>query len=231
MRNRDVEAAWAYHNGTKHSYESIRTNPHYLDWETQPIPFKVYSKLEPIPLPQHLSSSGVAALSAISSMSAHPDGHLVLKSETLAEIIFLSAGITKRRRYPGGEISYRAAACTGALYHIDLYLVCGDLPGLVAGVYHFGPHDFALRRLRMGDHRAILARATGGESPVVSAPAIVICTSTYWRNAWKYLASPSRNHDDPALPRAKGGAKAPSPDAVVSGHIYREPLSVFDDVF
>ncbi|MCZ6624698.1 MAG: SagB family peptide dehydrogenase [Deltaproteobacteria bacterium] len=193
MKNCDLQAAWAYHNGTKHSYESIRTNPHYLDWETRPIPFKIYSKLEPIPLPQHLSSSGLAALSAISSTSAHPDGHLVLKSETLAEILFLSAGITKRRRHPGGEILYRAAACTGALYHIDLYLVCSDLPGLVAGVYHFGPHDFALRRLRMGDHRAILARATGGESPVVSAPAIVICASTYWRNAWKYQARAYRH--------------------------------------
>ncbi len=193
MKNRDLQASWAYHNGTKHSYQSIRTNPHYLDWETQPIPFKIYSKLEPVPLLQHLSSSGVAALSAISSTDAQPDGHRVLKSETLAEILYLSAGITKRRRSPGGEILYRAAACTGALYHIDLYLVCGDLTGLEAGVYHFGPHDFALRRLRTGDYRAILVRATGGESAVVSAPAIVICASTYWRNAWKYQARAYRH--------------------------------------
>ena len=60
--------------------------------------------------------------------------------------------------YPGGQVMhFRAAACTGALYHIDVYLVCGDLPGLAAGVYHFGPHDFALRRLRAGD----IARRAG----------------------------------------------------------------------
>ena len=40
MKNREIAAAWAYHNGTKHSYQSIRTNPHYLDWENQPIPLR-----------------------------------------------------------------------------------------------------------------------------------------------------------------------------------------------
>jgi SagB-type dehydrogenase family enzyme len=88
---------------------------------------------------------------------------------------------------------FRAAACTGALYHIDLYLVCGDLPNLEAGVYHFGPHDFSLRELRAGDYRGILVRATGGEPAVAKAPAVLICTSTYWRNAWKYRARAYRH--------------------------------------
>ncbi|MBI2987534.1 MAG: SagB/ThcOx family dehydrogenase [Deltaproteobacteria bacterium] len=193
MKNRDLQATWAYHNGTKHSYQSIRTNPHYLDWENQPIPFKIYSKLAPLPLSQHLPSSGVAALSAIADPGAATLSPLIPNIATLAEILYLSAGITKRRRYPGGEILFRAAACTGALYHIDLYLVCGDLSGLEAGVYHFGPHDFALRRLRAGDHRGIVMRASGAEPAVVGAPAIVICASTYWRNAWKYQSRAYRH--------------------------------------
>jgi SagB-type dehydrogenase family enzyme len=112
---------------------------------------------------------------------------------TLAAVLYLSAGITKRRIYPGGEMYFRAAACTGALYHIDLYLVCGDLPELPAGVYHFGPHDFALRCLRVGDHRNVLARASGQESGVQHAPATIICTCTSWRNAWKYRARAYRH--------------------------------------
>ncbi|MBI2367950.1 MAG: SagB/ThcOx family dehydrogenase, partial [Deltaproteobacteria bacterium] len=193
MKNRDLQATWAYHNATKHTYQSIRTNPHYLDWENQPIPFKIYSKLEPIPLLQHLSPSGMAALEAISALEAPPEGQVVPSSQTLAEILYLSAGITKRKSYPGGENLFRAAACTGALYHIDLYLVCGDLPGLEAGVYHFGPHDFALRRLRKGDCRAVLGRASGEEPSIVNAPAVVICASTYWRNDWKYQSRAYRH--------------------------------------
>ena len=193
MKNRELEATWAYHNGTKHSYQSIRTNPHYLDWENQPLPFKIYSQLEPIPLPQHLSSSGVPALLAISAVEAPAESQVGPASQTLAEIFYLSAGITRRKSHPGGEILFRAAACTGALYHIDLYLVCGDLPGLEAGVYHFGPHDFALRRLRKGDYRAGLGRAGGEEPSIVNAPAVVICASTYWRNAWKYQSRAYRH--------------------------------------
>jgi SagB-type dehydrogenase family enzyme len=193
MSNRNLEATWAYHNGTKHSYQSIRTNPHYLDWQNQPLPLKIYSSLEPISLPHNLSASDETALSAISTTGAYTDGKCIPDLATLAEILHFSAGITKRRTYPGGEILFRAAACTGALYHIDLYLVCGDLPGLRAGVYHFGPHDFALRQLRAGDYREVLVQASAGEPAVTSAPAILICTGTYWRNAWKYQARTYRH--------------------------------------
>lgn len=193
MKNRDVEAAWSYHNQTKHSYWSVRSSRHHLDWGNQPIPFKIYSKLEPIPLPQHLSSSGVRALEAISAAPGPPGGESVPNLQTLAEILFLSAGITKRKKYPGGEILFRAASCTGALYHIDLYLVCGDLPDLDAGIYHFGPHDFALRRLRRGDYREVLVRASGEEPCISGAPVIIVCSSTYWRNAWKYQARAYRH--------------------------------------
>jgi SagB-type dehydrogenase family enzyme len=193
MENRDLQAAWAYHNGTKHSSESIRANRHYLDWDNQPIPFKIYSRLKPIPLPQHLSSPGVAALQTIATAAAEKTEAAVSSLQILAEILYLSAGITRRRNYPGGEILFRAAACTGALYHIDLYLVCGDVPDLQAGVYHFGPHDFALRKLRAGDYRNILAQASGREPAIVNAPVLIVCASTYWRNAWKYQSRAYRH--------------------------------------
>ncbi|HJU61453.1 MAG TPA: SagB/ThcOx family dehydrogenase, partial [Candidatus Binatia bacterium] len=193
MKNRDLQATWAYHNRTKHSYQSIRANRHYLDWDNQPIPFKIYSSLEPIPLPGQLLSPGMAALDAIAIADSAETDPAVPSLQTLAELFYLSAGITRRRRYPGGEILFRAAACTGALYHIDLYLVCGDLPDLPAGVYHFGPHDFALRRLRTGDYRRVLAQASGREPTIVSAPAVIACVSTYWRNAWKYQSRTYRH--------------------------------------
>ena len=133
------------------------------------------------------------ALRAIAT-SEHPTDHAVVPSlQTVAEILYLAAGVTKRRKYPGGEILFRAAACTGALYHIDLYLVCGDLPGLAAGVYHFGPHDFALRKLRVGDYRGILVRASANEPAIAKAPLIVVSASTYWRNAWKYQSRAYRH--------------------------------------
>jgi SagB-type dehydrogenase family enzyme len=113
--------------------------------------------------------------------------------QDLARILYFSAGITKQRGSPGGEIYFRAAACTGALYEIELYIVTGDLAGLDAGVYHFNPADVSLRLLRKGDFRGHLASATALEPAVVGAPVTIICTGTYWRNAWKYQARTYRH--------------------------------------
>jgi SagB-type dehydrogenase family enzyme len=193
MSNGDGSAAWAYHNRTKHSSVSIRANRHFLDWEIQPLPFKVYQTLQPSVLPRELPPIDVPALDAIAAVEAPEAGPSVPDLVMLTQLLQYSAGITKRRPYPGGEMCFRAAACTGALYHIDLYVVCGDLPELGAGVYHFGPHDGGLRRLRTGDYRGTLTNATGEEPAVSAAPVILICTSTYWRNAWKYQARTYRH--------------------------------------
>jgi SagB-type dehydrogenase family enzyme len=89
--------------------------------------------------------------------------------------------VTRRARLVGGRpIFLRAAASAGALYPVEVYVVCGDLAGLPAGVYHFNPVEFALRRLRDGDHRPFLARAIG------DAPTTLVLSGIPWRTAWKY---------------------------------------------
>jgi SagB-type dehydrogenase family enzyme len=190
--NRDTAAALSYHERTKHSVESVRRDRHVLDWAIQPRPFKVYVDLEAAPLPRDFDVDARPALEAIAgAATAHPAAAPDLIS--LARLLHFSAGVTRRRTYPGGEVFYRAAACTGALYHIDLYLVTGPLADLDAGVYHFGPHDFALRCLRRGDFRGSLVAASGGAPALVGAPAALVCTSTFWRNAWKYRARTYRH--------------------------------------
>jgi len=190
--NYNSETAWAYHYATKHSYTSIRANPHFLDRSNQPLPFKIYPTLEPLYLPVEVRPTGIAALSAIAE-SVPAKTNAVPDLEGVAQLLYLSAGITRKRGYPGGEIFFRAAACTGALYEVELYLVCGDLENLQAGVYHFAPAEFGLRELRTGDHRRVLLEAAGGESAVAHAPLTIICTCTYWRNAWKYQARTYRH--------------------------------------
>jgi SagB-type dehydrogenase family enzyme len=188
----DVDAIRSYHEQTKHSPARLRSDPHALDWANMPRPFKVYPDLEPLALPRDFASSTWPALAAIADAGRAADG-LPLDRRALAHLLYFSAGVLRRRTYPGGEVFYRAAACTGALYHIDCYVVCGELPDLGAGVYHFGPHDFALRRLRAGDHRAALVAAAADDPAVRCAPAVLVYASTFWRNAWKYRARAYRH--------------------------------------
>jgi len=188
VANENVEVARGYHERTKHSEERLRASPHHLDWDNQPVPFKLYRDLEAVPLPRQLEPGTVSVLRAISALVARETEptEQVPGLQALARVLYYSAGITKVKRSPGGDVYFRAASNTGALYHVDLYLACRDLPDLPAGIYHFGAHDFALRRLRVGDYRGAFIEAAGVEPSLAQAPVVVASASTYWRNAWKY---------------------------------------------
>ena len=186
MGNSDLQAAWDYHRRTNHSPASVQASVHWLDWANLPRPYKLYPTLPALPLPTERPESDLPALAAIASQGATRSKERTATLAELSTVLHYSAGVTKRLKFPGGEMDFRAAACTGALYHIDLYLACAELPGLAAGVYHYGPHDDALRLLRPGDPRAALLDACGGQEWVARAPASLIYTATYWRNAWKY---------------------------------------------
>jgi SagB-type dehydrogenase family enzyme len=107
----------------------------------------------------------------------------------------LSNGLLNRRltTRTGRVVEFRTAGGTGARYHLELYFVCADLPDLAAGVYHYGAYDHSLRRLRTGDLRGVLVEASGHEPSLVHAPVVMVMTSTFWRNAWRYKARAYRH--------------------------------------
>jgi SagB-type dehydrogenase family enzyme len=165
----------------------VRQSGHALDWDTKPLPFKVYPALEQIRLPTDLAALGMDTFTALAP--ADPDAPAArLDLERLAALLFFSAGVTRVKTYPGGaQIHFRAAASTGALYQTEAYVVAGAVEGLAPGVYHFSPGDFSLRRLRAGDFRGAVALATADDA-VAEQPASLILSAIYWRNTWKYQA-------------------------------------------
>jgi SagB-type dehydrogenase family enzyme len=180
------ENARRFHDATAHSPESVRRSSHMLDWDIKPFPFKVYVDVPAVPLPREVDPLAIPALAAVAGDAAPPAARLTLGA--LTSLLYYTAGVTKQKRYPGGgEIHFRAAASTGALYQTEVYVVAGDVEGLEAGVYHFSPGDFVLRRLRAGDVRAALAWAAADASLARRACTLVL-TAIYWRNTWKYQA-------------------------------------------
>jgi SagB-type dehydrogenase family enzyme len=183
--NRHPEAARHYHEATVHSPQSVRQSRHRLDWDSKPEPFKIYPELPAVPLPRDFPEPAPDALAAISGESSRAAS---LGLERLASLLFFTAGVTKRKSYPGGGVMYfRAAPSTGALYQTEVYVVCAGVEGLAAGVYHFSPGDFALRRLRHGDFRGSLAIAAADDD-LATRPATLVLSGIYWRNSWKYQA-------------------------------------------
>lgn len=176
------DAARRYHESTKLSYISLRTKPAL---------YKTYAGRPELALPANPPLPEAATLAAVAGMPPTPPEAgqpAPLGLEAAAALLHYSAGLIRRSRLrSAGEVHYRAAASAGALYPIELYLVCGELPGLPAGVYHFAPARNALTRLRSGDCRAWLA-AAGGVPAAAEAPLSIVCSSVFWRSAWKYRA-------------------------------------------
>jgi len=154
-----------YHEATKHSRESVAAGARPLDFSNKPLAFKVYTALDPIVAP--------------------PD---------IAELCLYSNGVLRwGEARTGQKYGFRAAPCTGALYHVELYLATAPRPDLATGLYHYSAHDGALRLIRAGDVRGALVSATGGFAPVAGAPIVAVLTSTFWRNAWKYRSRAYRH--------------------------------------
>ena len=179
-----------YHDRTAHSPASVRTSGHTLEWDIKPFPFKIYTDLAAQVLPRELDPVATDTFAALAGPS--PAATALGLSELVA-VLYYAAGVTKKKTYPGGgEVLFRAAASTGALYQTEVYVAVGDVTGLEPGLYHFCPGDFTLRRLRAGDVRAALAESAADDS-IRRRPATLVLTAIYWRNAWKYQARAYRH--------------------------------------
>src|SRR5437667_2783581 len=189
MASENGSSALRYHEATKHSELSLRMSPHYLDWDNKPSLFKVYKNLPVKSLPHEFPYPLENSLKAVKGQETHNNKPVGLQN--LAEILFFSAGLTRKMKI-GGETYYmRAAYATGALYPIELYIVSSGIQGLDAGIYHFNPLSFALVRIREGDYGPELAAATNGATAL--SPLTIALTSLAWRNAWKYEARSYRH--------------------------------------
>ncbi len=187
MANSNTEDAWHYHNGTKHPNGTLMVRQHPYDPAFRPNPYKIYKNLQSTNLPLNKSPIGKSALNAILENIKPAGTDLVPDLNILSKILYFSGGVTKTINFPRlGGVEFRAASCTGALYHIEIYVVCQDISGLEAGVYHFDPKEMKLRQLRKGDYRRVLVSVTGNDINAEKAPVILIYTDIFTRNTVKY---------------------------------------------
>ena len=188
MTNRDCEAARRYHAVTKHSYTSVRGNPHYLDWDNRPLPYKIYPAAGSLAMPRELELPSIPTTAAIARDVPADGVGAAIDLDMLTRLMFCTGGLTRSRTVDGEEYHFRAAASAGALYPIEIYLATGGVEGLEPGLYHFSPADLKLRGLRRGDWRGYLADAGAGREALRQARAVIVFSALFWRSAWKYRA-------------------------------------------
>ena len=187
MGNRDTEAARTYHATTKHSYTSVRTDAHFLDWDNRPMPYKLYPEVSGLALPRDLSLARIPMLEALAAGDA-PGQSGDLSLESLTRILFCADGLTRRASVGGEDYHFRAAPSAGALYPVEIYAAVPETGELEPGLYHFSPADLRLRGLRRGDWRGLIARAAAGRPALLQARAVLVLSAIFWRSTWKYRA-------------------------------------------
>ena len=187
MGNDYIEAARVFHEITKHSYISVRSSPHFLDWDIKPIPYKIYPGAASVPLPRDLNLSTTPTLAALSSY-VPADFSASIDTGSLTRILFCADGLTRSKRVGSEDYHFRAAASAGALYPIEIYVAAGDVADLETGLYHFSPADLRMAGLRRGDWRGYIAHAAAKRPSLLRARAVIAMSAIYWRSEWKYRA-------------------------------------------
>src|SRR3989454_10640704 len=99
MDNHELTEMWAYHDGTKHSVESVYRSGHRLEWAIMPRPFKVYPDLDTIALPRDFTSSTRPALAALADRGTAAGDGPPLGRAALARLLYFSAGVLRRKTY------------------------------------------------------------------------------------------------------------------------------------
>jgi SagB-type dehydrogenase family enzyme len=187
LGNEYIEAARVFHEITKHSYTSVRSSPHFLDWDNKPLPYKIYPGAASVALPRDLNLSSTPTLAALSSY-VPADFSAPIDIAALTRILFCADGLTRQKRVGGDDYHFRAAASAGALYPIEIYVAANDADGLEAGLYHFSPADLRMTGLRRGDWRGFIADVAAMRPSILHARAVIAMSAIYWRSEWKYRA-------------------------------------------
>jgi len=117
------------------------------------------------------------ALATRRSVREYRPGSLQLRE--VAQLLWAAQGITD-------AAGYRVTPSAGALYPLEMYLLAGDVAGLVAGVYHYDPRAHELTLVVDGDRRTALSRAALEQPCITRAALVLVMCAVYARTAAKY---------------------------------------------
>jgi SagB-type dehydrogenase family enzyme len=195
--NKDTARLFAYHQATKHTYHSVRTNARYLDWHNQPNPFRTYEGAQVIHLPADpgFSDTGtfgvIAALAAKTKLAGGDERRREERQDLdlvwLSRFLWHSMAVSAWKKVPsaGTRYSLRVNPSSGNLHPTEIYVALRAFAGMEDGLYHYRAERHAVELRSRGGWTQHLARAL--EIPWASeAPLIVGLTSIFWRESWKY---------------------------------------------
>ncbi len=160
-----------YHRRTKHAPTRYALGPAFLDWTSQPCPFRRFEGARRIDLPL-LDAEPTPPFPGPGRAPA------IFDCDALGLFFELAFGLSAWKSFKGSTWALRNNPSSGNLHPTEAYAVIDALDGLgaTAGLYHYAPEGHALEeRARFAETRIL---PQGGF--------LLALTSIPWRESWKY---------------------------------------------
>lgn len=180
----DKHVAIEYQERTEHRLPNrFAASLGYLDWESQPNPFRVYHGAEQIQLPlcEPTSDSEPTWQAIRSKTTILP---VERDSQAISQLLFDSLAISAWKKAGSSTWALRCNPSSGNLHPTEAYLLVDPIEGLNSkpALLHYAPGDHALEVLRYLDAESFNELS----SQLPPGAFLIGLSSIVWREAWKY---------------------------------------------
>ncbi len=174
--NKAINDIFTYHNETKHSSQRYARSLGYMDWSTQPDPFRSYTGTHKVPLP-------------LSLQNPTPPYHLVFEEtlpcapvvlESISQLLQFSLGLAAWKQAGAQKWALRCNASSGNLHPTESYLILPPTSKIStqSSISHYAPKDHQLELLCEFD--------TEFWNTLEEGSFLLGISSITWREVWKY---------------------------------------------
>jgi SagB-type dehydrogenase family enzyme len=179
--NHSLKDVIEYHQTTKHSFQRYARGPGYLDWATQPDPFRRYHgapllKLERTPQLPDPPYDAAVVWGRIAPAR--------VDIQSISALFFNSLALSAWKSAGGQSWALRVNPSSGNLHPTEGYLVSGPVPGLCeqACIFHYAPREHGL------EQRAVIPEPLWDRmrSRLPAGSFLIGLSSIHWRESWKY---------------------------------------------
>lgn len=168
---KNIQTILNYHNETKHSQRRYARSLGYMDWATQPNPFRNYSNTKKIKL--NLSFDNKSLEYSQIFNKNNPQAPLCL--ESISQFFQFSLGLAAIKEFQGQSWALRCNASSGNLHPTESYILSSSIDNIPSGIHHYNSKEHELE---------LLCETTNLNLPKDTF--LVALSSIVWREAWKY---------------------------------------------
>lgn len=171
--NKNLQTVFHYHETTKHSQQRYARSLGYMDWSTQPNPWRNYNGTQSLQLPLSFDNNTPAYNLLDSDLPSAP-----LSIESISQLLQFSMGIAAYKESGGNSWAVRCNASSGNLHPTESYLVLPPVLNDKTTIYHYTPKNHALEVLSEFD--------TSFWDTLPKGSFLAGFSSITWREVWKY---------------------------------------------